>query len=478
MESCELPQQVMRKVRRRLLPHLFLMAFMCYLDRSNVAFAALEMNAALKISDAEYGTGASSFFLGYALCGVPSSLLVIRVGIARGLALVLIIWGATSALFALCDSAFAFLALRFVLGIAESGFFPSLLAYLTLWFTEGEIGHAYTLGACSATAVAGILGGPFAAAAMYLLDNCLGLPGWRWLFLVEGGLTVLLGLLSLFSLPSSPAAAQFLTASERDWLHSRQATENVKRATTGAPSLRAALCNRTIASLAVLYALWNTGYYAFIFFLPLVLQSSPSAAALGTLGVALLSTLPYICATFAMIWVARHSDRTGERRMHIFGACWVGGGALLGCATVQAFLSSTGGFAPRLALLSLAAAGLWSLYGPFWSYPTTVLDATQAAAGFASINSLGNLGGLCGPYLLGAIKQHTGSFAAGMAVLAVLQLLAGLLALAMPGKAPPASYSQLTEMTMVSADGVSETTNYSARCSEMQDNSTCSDPQI
>eukprot|EP00854_Cymbomonas_tetramitiformis_P006301 gene6301-7552_t len=250
------------------------MAFMCYLDRSNVAFAALEMNAALKISDAEYGTGASSFFLGYALCGVPSSLLVIRVGIARGLALVLIIWGATSALFALCDSAFAFLALRFVLGIAESGFFPSLLAYLTLWFTEGEIGHAYTLGACSATAVAGILGGPFAAAAMYLLDNCLGLPG------------------------------------------------------------------------------------------------------------------------------------------------------------------------------------------------------------FASINSLGNLGGLCGPYLLGAIKQHTGSFAAGMAVLAVLQLLAGLLALAMPGKAPPASYSQLTEMTMVSADGVSETTNYSARCSEMQDNSTCSDPQI
>jgi ACS family tartrate transporter-like MFS transporter len=418
--------RVTARVTRRLIPFLFLLYVVAFLDRVNVGFAALQMKADLGFGDAVYGLGAGIFFLGYFAFEVPSNLILERVGPRWWIARIMITWGAISSCMMFVRGEAAFHTLRFLLGVAEAGFFPGIVLYLTYWFPAAERARAVAL-FMTATAMAGVIGGPLSGALLEM-DGIAGLAGWQWLFLLEGLPAVALGFVVLAYLTDRPEHAEWLAPEDRSWLVARMAAERAAVERDHGSSLRRALLDRRVWSLALLYFALILGIYGVSLWLP---QIVAGLAQMSELEVGLVTAIPYLVASVGMVLVGGHSDRTGERRWHIAGPALAGAAGFAASASLDE---------PALALagLSLAALGIWSALGPFWTLPPAFLAGSAAAGGIALINSVGNLGGFVGPYALGLLKQSTGSFRAGLLMLALALLAVAALALRLPRGSPAA----------------------------------------
>jgi ACS family tartrate transporter-like MFS transporter len=426
MAAPEPPSQTaLRKVRRRLIPFLFLLYVVAYLDRVNVGFAALDMNRDLGFSAAVYGLGSGIFFLSYTLLEVPSNLMLARVGAGVWIARIMLTWGLVSAAMAFVESAAAFYLLRFLLGAAEAGFFPGIIYYLTLWFPARERARAVAL-FMTGTAIAGVVGGPLSS-ALLLLDGAWGLRGWQWLFLVEALPAILLAPVVWRRLDAEPAAAAWLDDAERRWL---VATLAADRAASPAVhgTLREAATSGRLWALTAVYFTVVLALYGVSFWLPQMLQALGTASSAT---VALVSSLPYLAAAVAMVLVGGHSDRTGERRWHLAVSALAGalGFALAAIGPTSLPMS--------LAALSLAAMGVWGTLGPFWALPTAFLTGRAAAGGVALVNSVANLGGFVGPTVTGYLRDVSGSFAAPLWLLAGGLTLAAAVTLRLRPHSPP-----------------------------------------
>lgn len=417
-------ETVNAKVQRRLLPILFIAALMCYLDRTNLSFAALDMNTDLGFSDRTYGVGAGVFFATYAAFGVPASVLVKRIGAKIGLPLILLAWGLASGAMALINNKRDFYVLRLVVGATESGFFPAVIYYLTLWFAEEDMGLSYTI-VMTSTAVSGIIGGPAAGLIMTYMDGVFGIRSWRWLFIVEAVPTIVLAVVMFFYLDGEPSKSRFLTREERDWLVNRQQRELEER--TGAHSvggLREALRMRWLWIITAIWLLYSCGYYGIIFWLPLLLKS---VSDMSNVLVGFVSSVPYLSAGLAMILVARSSDRSRERRLHLAMSAFISAIGFLGASAIHSLFGEK---LPLLLLcLSVAASGVWAMFGPYWGIPTSILSGETAAAGFAMINSVGVVGGYLGPFLMGELTERTKTYDLALAVFGGFMILCGALAI-------------------------------------------------
>lgn len=407
---------VLAKVRRRLIPFLFLLYIASYLDRINVGFAALQMNQALGLSATAYGLGAGIFFLSYTLFEIPSNLILVRVGARLWIARIMISWGAISAGMMFARTPMHFYVLRFLLGAAEAGFFPGVIYYLTQWFPRSE--RARTIAAfMTAVLMAGVVGGPVSG-ALLTMNGAGGLAGWQWLFLIEGLPAVALGVVVLGFLTERPKDAAWLSAPERAALESvlRQDSAGVAGEAHGAG---AALRQRGVWILAAVYFTMVVALYAMGFWLPQMIKAKSSGS---DFQVGALSALPYLVGACGMVITARHSDRTGERRWHLAAGGLVGGAAFAASAVV-------GSLAGSLVTLALAILGLASMFGPFWALATAPLGGVGAATAIALINSIGNTGGFAGPYMIGYLRDLTKSFTWGLVIIGVVLAVVPLLAL-------------------------------------------------
>jgi D-galactonate transporter len=414
------------KARRRLIPFLFLLYVVSYLDRINVGFAALQMNAALGFSNVTYSLGAGIFFLSYTLLEIPSNVILARVGARRWIARIMISWGLVSAGMMFVRSATGFYVLRFLLGAAEAGFFPGIIYCLTRWFPVRERARAIA-GFMTAVVIAGIVGGPVSG-VLLSLDGVGGLAGWQWLFIVEGLPAVVLGFVVLRVLPEVPSDARWLTPAEQAALTTQLEEEAARAKKTGSVhSVHGALTSGRMWLLAAVYFTIPVELYALSFWLPQIVKSASGAS---DFLVGMLSAIPYAVAAVAMVVVGRHSDTTGERRWHIALSAAVGGVALALTGFVR-------GVVPAIALLSLATAGLASMLGPFWAFATSFLGGIGAAAGIALVNSVGNIGGFVGPNIVGFVREATSSFATGLAIVGAILVAGGVLVLAVnPSRKP------------------------------------------
>ena len=415
-----LADAALAKARRKLIPFLFVLYLVAYLDRINVGFASLQMNRELGLSESVFGLGAGLFFLGYSIFEVPSNLILARVGARLWIARIMISWGVVAMAMVAVRGAGSFFALRFILGLAEAGFFPGVILYLTFWFPAREQARAVAL-FMTATALAGVIAGPVSGALLEL-HGLAGLSGWQWLFILEGLPAVILGMLVLLYLPDGPEKAVWLEVDERAALHQRLERERRRGTQKRSRSFVEAISNSTVWILSLVYFAIVFGLYGVTFWLPQIIQSFGTRS---DFGIGLLSAIPFFGAAVAMVFVGRSSDLRGERRWHLAGCAAIGAiGLILASMTRSPILS--------LAALSIAAVGIWGTFGPFWAMPAEFLSGTAAAGAIALINSIGNLGGFAGPYLVGMVKQATHSFAGGMLVMAASLIAAGMLALTLP----------------------------------------------
>lgn len=416
-----LARQTIRRLSWRLIPFLCLLYLIAYLDRINVSFAALQMNQDLGLGPVVYGTGAGLFFLGYVLFEIPSNLILRRVGPRIWIARIMVSWGLISMAMALTQSATSFYLLRFLLGVAEAGFFPGIILYLTDWFPARERARAIALFA-TASALAGVVGSPISGALLQL-DGLLGWRGWHWLFVLEGLPAVLLGIAVLLRLPDRPEQAGWLPRDECQWLTRTLEQERATTRDVTHQGLREALTSPRVWLLGLVYLCMVIGMYGIALWLPQMLRPLTSVGD-ATLG--LINAAPFLAAAIGMVLIGRSSDRSGERRWHIAGS--------LGLAALGALLAaSLQGLLPVLGAFALAAIGVWGVMGPFWAYATSFLGGIAAAGGIALVNSLGNVGGFVGPYLMGWFKQLTDGYGAGLTAVAVISLLgAGLVSMVRP----------------------------------------------
>jgi ACS family tartrate transporter-like MFS transporter len=406
------------KTRRKLLPFLFTLYVVAYLDRINVGFAALQMNRALGLSEATFGFGAGIFFIGYFALEIPSNLVLQRLGARGWISRIIISWGVVAIATMFTQGARSFYLLRFLLGAAEAGFFPGIVFYLTHWFPSRERARAISL-FMTATQVAGLIGGPISG-LLLSMDGVWHLAGWQWLFLAQGMPAVILGAAAVWYLPDGPENAPWLDSCERQVLTKRLELERESR--RAGHTLGAALSNSNVWLLALLYFAIVFGHYGIALWLPQILKGF---GGMSDFRVGMLSAVPFLTAAIVMVIVAKRSDSTGERRWHL---------ALSSLAGAIALAASAAARSPWVSLLaiSIAAAGVSSTAGPFWTLPTGFLEGTAAAGGIALINSTGNLAGFVGPSLVGLIRTATGSFAGGLVAMAIAATAAGLIALAMP----------------------------------------------
>jgi ACS family tartrate transporter-like MFS transporter len=420
-------RKLLAKIGWRLLPLLIISYMIAYIDRINVGFAKLQLQSALHVDPAVfgrvYGVGAGLFFLGYFAFEVPSNLILQRVGARIWIARIMVVWGMVSAGMVFMHSTAAFYAMRFVLGVAEAGFFPGVILYVTYWFPARERARTVALFAAGSM-VAGVIGSTLSGMILGL-EGVAGLHGWQWLFLLEGMPAVIFGVVVFLVLPDLPSEARWLTEPEKAWLKARLELEALTVRATSGHNIRDALLSPRVWFLCLLYFLLNISGYGYEFWAPTIVSgfSGQSDSIVG-----FINAIPYLVSVGAMMLTARHSDRTGERPRHIAFAALVSG---LGFALSGIFSK------PILTLgaLILALAGLKSMLGPFWAYCTSRLDGAAAAVGIALINSVGNLGGFAGPVIVGVINDNTGNSAFGLTALSGGVITLGLLAFTLtPGQ--------------------------------------------
>jgi D-galactonate transporter len=410
------------KATWRLIPFLAVCFIFAYLDRVNISFAKLQMQSDLGLSDAAYGFGAGIFFIGYFLFEIPSNIILERVGARRWIARIMISWGIASALMMFVRDEMWFYILRFVIGATEAGFMPGVMLFFTYWFPAKKRAQINALFLTSVP-LSGVIGGPIAGFVMTFFDGWGQMPGWQWLFVLEGIPTVALGVAVLFCLTDRPSEAKWLTAAERQAIERNLALES---STSREHHFGKALRQSETLFLAAVYLFTLIGMWGLTFWLPELIKQTGVTSKM-TIG--FLTAIPYAAGCVAMVLVGRSSDRTGERQKHM--------GIALLAGTAGFVLAGWFGKDTTLSLLALtlAAAGTIGCLPVFWTFPPKVLAGPAAAGGIALINSVGNLGGAISPYLVGKVKEMTGSTEAALYAIAGCMLVAALLVLlALPHK--------------------------------------------
>lgn len=413
-----LETRTIAKVSARFLPLLIVCYFVAYLDRVNVSFAALTMNRDLGLSASAYGFGAGIFFLAYFLFEVPSNILLVRYGARRWIARIMFSWGLLSGAMAFVGGPTSFYVVRVLLGIAEAGFFPGIIFFLTLWFPAAY--RARIIGLfMAAVPLSAVIGAPVSGLLLGL-DGFLGMKGWQWLFIIEAAPALMLSVVVYFYLTDRPADATWLDAEERAWLVRRLDEEQTQRETRHSHSLMQALSDPKVLVLSAVYFGAVATNYGLTFFLPQIVQ----AFGMSNVKVGLVSALPYVVGTVSIVLWGRRSDRLLERRFHLAFPLMVAAAGLAASTLVDD---------PMVKMLAFCVAG-FGIFGAlpvFWTLPTAFLSGTAAAAGIAMINSIGNLAGFAGPYAMGWIRDSTGSYTGGLLSLAAVAVIAMILVLAL-----------------------------------------------
>jgi ACS family tartrate transporter-like MFS transporter len=425
--SLDEQRAVIRRVTRRLIGFAFLCYVVAYIDRVNIGFAATALQRDLHLSDTAYGVGGGLFFLGYCLFEIPSNLILERVGARLWIARIMIGWGLVSMATMWITNAATFYTARVSLGIAEAGFFPGMVLYLTYWIPASERARTGALFMMAAP-IAVIVGAPVSD-LLLRLDGRAGIAGWQWLFLAEGFPAVVLGLLALRVLTDRPEEAAWLLPHDREWLARTMNSERASRAAARRTSVLAGFKSPIVWRLATVYFLNTVVTYGVFLWLPKILRE---VSGTGGMRLSLLTAIPFVAALAGMVVIGRHSDRTGERPRHV-AACALTAAAGLVLAAV---------FSHSLPLLvlsfTLSQIGQRSVMSVFWSIPPMVLGGTAAAAGIALINAVGNLGGGVGPSVMGWLRDLTGAYQGGLIVLACALILEAALVVTirLPAQAP------------------------------------------
>lgn len=418
MNDRQIERETMSKVARRLIPFMIAMFCVNFLDRVNIGFAALQMNHDLGLTPEAFGLAAGILFVSYTVCEIPSNLILVKVGPRRWLARIMITWGVIAMANALVSDRNSLYAMRFLLGVAEAGFFPGIMVFISRWFPARERASAITLFMIGSP-LSVVFGAPLSV-ALLSLHGGMGLQGWQWLFVLEGLPAVVLGVLALRWLTDRPEEAAWLRAEERSWLSATLAEEaRRKQAKPGPRRTAAVFLHGPTLLLAASKLCVLLAFFGITLWLPQIIRAFSGATRLET---GLLTALPYACAAVGSVLAGRSSDRSGERGLHIALPAFVGAlGFGAAALTSNPYLA--------MAALCVAATGLWISNTVFWTLPTAILAGTPAAAGLALINSVGNFGGFFGPTLTGWVREHTGSFSLALAALGCFLALSGVLVL-------------------------------------------------
>jgi ACS family tartrate transporter-like MFS transporter len=409
------------KISWRLIPYIFLLYIVAYLDRVNVGFAAYDLQRDLHFSNTVYGTGAGIFFLGSVLFDLPSNLMLTRVGARIWIARIMISWGVISTCMMFMHSKESFYVLRFLLGVSEAGFFPGMIIYLTYWFPTQERARAVAK-FMTATSLAGVVGGPLSS-YLLKLDGVGGLAGWQWLFISEGIPTILLGISVLFVLKDGPEKASWLRPEEREWLTGELQRDKEKYGASTHHKLSDAFRLPALWVLAGVYFVSQVGVYIVNLWMPLILSSFSRGGASDSTLIARYATFPYLAAAAMTVVVGWNSDRRNERRWHIAGCLMLAGVGFAWAAWAQSLLVA-------LCAMTFAAVGLWSMMGPFWTLTTSMISGTAAAGAVAILQMVGGVGGFAGPYMTGRLRDATNSFTGGLYLISAMALGAAMLSLA------------------------------------------------
>lgn len=408
----------MRKLFRRLIPLLFLMLFINYLDRINIGFAQLQMGDQLGISPSVFGFAGSIFFLGYMLLEVPSNLLLHRFGARRWIARILLSWGLVAALTAFVWDGTSLSVMRFLLGVMEAGFLPGVAVYITKWFPERYRARAVS-GYIIGSSVAAVVGGPVSTLIMTGADEFLGLEGWQWMFLLEGGAAVALGVIAFRSMTERPADARWLDTDQKAWLERTLAAEQAALPAERGIRMWRIAADRRVWTLGILFGCALVGIYGLLLWLPQIVQS---LGHLGVVQVGFLSAVPPLLGVLGVFLVGRSSDRTGDRKFH-----------LAVVYTLSAIAIALSAFVPNAvaayALLCVTGMFIYAGNPLFWSLAASFRTGAAGAATVALINTIAQFGGLVGPWSIGLVRESTGSFDIALLTIAAFLVVGAVLAL-------------------------------------------------
>ncbi|MGC1452969.1 MAG: MFS transporter [Candidatus Sulfotelmatobacter sp.] len=418
-----LESAVVSRLMWRLMPFLFLLYIVAYLDRINVSFAVLQMRGELGLSDRVYGRAAGMFFAGYFFFQLPSNLVLEKFGVRRWISGLMVTWGVISCLMIFIRGPVSFYGMRFLLGAAEAGFFPGMILYMKRWFPANARARAVAW-FMTANPIAGIVGSPVSGALLGLSGK--GLSGWQWMFLMEGIPAILLGVTVFWALADSPREASWLRGEERTWLLDRLAREQQAESGLQKGSFWQVLISPRIWLLSMVYFGVSTTMYGVTLWLPSVIRSLSGLSYFLT---GVVSALPFLVTAFAMVLVGMRSDRTGERRWHTAIPAFVGAAGLVAAG----YGSST---VIVVACIGLGLVCAESMVGPFWAMATSRMTGLSAAAGIAVINSLANLGGYYGPDIIGFFRKLNGGFRGGLLAIGATLAVSGVVALVVGRPSP------------------------------------------
>jgi ACS family tartrate transporter-like MFS transporter len=421
-------KRTVRKITLRIIPFIFLLYIVNYIDRANIGYASLQMNAELGLTSQAFGLAAGLFFIGYFLFEVPSNVALAKFGARRWIARILVTWGILAVAMGFVQNDIQLYIVRFLLGVAEAGFFPGIIVYLGFWFRGKELATTIALFVASIP-VSYIIASPLSTWIMHTV-NWFDMGGWRWMFILEGLPAVILGFVCYFVLTERPQDAKWLTPEERDWITSELENEQAaKKGSTLHLSIWKTLANPKVLYLGAIYFVYQVGSLGVGYWLPQIIKSL--SGTLDTAQIGLIGMIPYAVATVAMIWWSRRSDKKNERKAHSY--------IPMGVAAIAMFLAAIFE-SPILVIasISIALAGLYAFKSPFWAVPSQFLSVATAGTAIAAINSIGNLGGFVGPFAQGMIVDATGSPTAGLYFFAGLLVVSTAMMVAMRLRKSPA----------------------------------------